>query len=147
MSRDLFIGVTEQSKASIHRRDDALVLLNATRWRGAMYLAGYSIESLLKAALMRMYGCNNLQELETELKQQEILAEDDTIFTHHLEVLLRLTKGMDRLRQNATMWPLFNIVNRWMPAWRYNPDLSNREDAADYLDAVDKVRHWINNNV
>jgi hypothetical protein len=51
------------------------------------------------------------------------------------------------MRQNQALWSLFNVVNRWIPAWRYNPDLSNREDAADYLDAVDKVRHWIDNNV
>jgi hypothetical protein len=37
-------------------------------------------------------------------------------------------------------------VNLWMPAWRYNPDLSIREDAEDFLDAVEKVSHWIENN-
>lgn len=147
MPRDLFIGVTEQSKSSIHRRDDALALLNATRWRGAMYLAGYSIECLLKAKLMRMFSCSNLVDLEDELQRRGLLADRATIFTHQLEMLLRLTGGLDRLRQNAALWQLFNIANRWIPAWRYNPDLSNAEDAEDYLDAVNKVRHWIDNNV
>lgn len=77
MTRDLFIGITEQSKASAHRGDDAHALLNATRWRGAMYMAGYSVECSL----------------------------------------------------------------------RYTADLSNCEDAEDFLDAVDKIRHWIDNNV
>jgi HEPN domain-containing protein len=147
MARDYFIGVTEQSKSSIHRLDDAYALFGCDRWRGAMYLAGYSIECLLKAKLMRMFNCNNLKDLEEELQRRNLLADRATIFTHQLEVLLRLANGLDRLRQNATLWPLFNIVNRWMPAWRYNPDLSNSEDAEDYLDAVDKVRHWIDNNV
>lgn len=115
MPRDLFIGVTEQSKSSIHRRDDALALLNATRWRGAMYLAGYSIECLLKAKLMRMFSCSNLVDLEDELQRRGLLADRATIFTHQLEMLLRLTGGLDRLRQNAALWQLFNIANRWIP--------------------------------
>ena len=62
-------------------------------------------------------------------------------------MLLRLTQGLDRLRQNEGLWRLFNIVNRWVPAWRYNADLSNRNDAEDFLGAVDEVSHWIENNV
>ena len=96
---------------------------------------------------MRMYACSNLRNLEEELQRRNLLAEHSTIFTHQLEVLLRLAGGLERLRQNYELWPLFNIVNRWIPAWRYNPDLSNREDAEDYLDAVDRIRHWINHNV
>ncbi len=147
MARELFIGITEQSKAGIHRRDDAHALLNAARWRGAMYMAGYSVECLLKAKLMRMYGCSNLRDLEEELQRRGLLAEQATIFTHQLEILIRLANGMDRLRQHPQLWPLFNIVNRWIPAWRYNPDLSNHDDAADYLGAVDSIRHWIDHNV
>lgn len=147
MVRDLFIGATEQSKSSVHRRDDAHALLNSARWRGAMYLSGYSIECLLKARLMQMYSCSNLRDLEDELQRRNLLANHATIFTHQLEVLLRLAGGLDRLRQNAELWPLFNIVNRWIPAWRYNPDLSNREDSEDYLDAVDQIRRWIDHNI
>lgn len=112
-----------------------------------MYLAGYSIECLLKAKLMRMFDCSNLRDLEDELKRRNLLGEHATIFTHQLEVLLRLANGLDRLRHNVTLWPVFSIVNRWIPAWRYNPDLSKPEDAEDYLDAVDKIRHWIDTNV
>ena len=96
---------------------------------------------------MRMYGCSNLRDLEEELQRRGLLAERATIFTHQLEILLRLANGLDRLRQNAQLWPLFNIVNRWIPAWRYNPDLSNHDDARDYLGAVDNIRHWIDNNL
>jgi HEPN domain-containing protein len=147
MSRDLFIGVTEQSKSGVHRRDDALALLNAGRWRGSMYLAGYSLECLLKAKLMQRFGCNNLRDLEDELQRRKLLGTQSTIFTHQLEVLVRLSDGLDRLRTNRTLWPEFNIVNRWIPAWRYNPELSNAADAEDFFDAVDRIRHWIDNNV
>jgi len=145
--RDLFYGVSEQAKAGKHRMDDARALFNAVRWRGAMYLAGYSIECLLKTKLMRRFGCRHLRELEQELQRRGALALHGTIFTHQLEVLLRLAQALDRLRQNEPLWRLFNMVNRWVPAWRYTADLSTRGDAEDFLDAVERVAHWIEHNV
>jgi HEPN domain-containing protein len=147
MMRDLFYGVSEQGKAGKHRLDDARALLNAVRWRGAMYVAGYAVECLLKTKLMRSFDCRHLRELEEELQRRGVLLAHATIFTHQLEVLLRLTGAMDRLRTNEPLWRLFNLVNRWLPAWRYSPDLSRREDAEDFLEAVEKMCHWIENNV
>jgi HEPN domain-containing protein len=147
MMRDLFYGVSEQGKAGKHRMDDARALFNAARWRGAMYMAGYSVECLLKMKLMRIYNCRNLRELEEELQGKGLLAAQATVFTHQLELLLRLTNAIDRLRQNEEHWRLFNMVNRWFPAWRYTADLSNPEDATDFLAAVEQVSHWIENNV
>ncbi len=147
MLRDLFYGVSEQGKAGKHRMDDARALLNAVRWRGAMYMAGYSVECLLKTKLMRMFDCRHLRELEEELQRRGVLAGQTTVFTHQLEVLLRMTNAIDRLRQNAENWRSFNMVNRWVPAWRYTADMSNPDDAKDFLEAVDKVSHWIEHNI
>jgi len=147
MIRDLFYGVSEQSKAGKHRLDDARALLNATRWRGAMYIAGYSVECLLKTKLMNRFKCRHLRELEDELQAQGILAAQATVFTHQLELLFRLTDAFDRLRQNEEHWRIFNMVNRWVPAWRYTADLSNSDDANDFLAAVEKLSRWIENNI
>lgn len=147
MLRELYYGVTEQAKAGKHRLDDARALLNAVRWRGAMYLAGYAVECLLKTKLMRRFDCRHLRELEEELQRRGTLPAQATVFTHQLEVLLRLANGLDRLRQNEEHWRLFNMVNRWVPAWRYAADLSNRADAEDFLEAVERVSHWIENNL
>ncbi len=127
--------------------DDAQALFNAARWRGAMYMAGYAVECLLKTKLMRIYNCRNLHELEDNLQRRGVLTHKATIFTHHLELLFRLTQGFDRFRQNRVLWPEFNIVNRWMPAWRYTINLSNRQDAEDFLEAVGNIMRWIENNV
>lgn len=140
-------GVSELGKAGKHRMDDAWALFNAVRWRGAMYMTGYSVECLLKTKLMRMFDCRHLGELEEELQQRGILAAQATVFTHQLELLLRLTNAIDRLRQNESHWRWFNMVNRWVPAWRYTADLSNRDDAKDFLDAVEKILHWIDYNI
>ncbi len=147
MSHDLYSGISEQSKASTHRLDDARSLLHARRWRGAMYMSGYAVECLLKTKLMRVYGCRTLRELETELQRRGVLAEQATVFTHQLELLLRLTQRLELLRQNRTLWPQFTLVNRWLPAWRYTADLSNQRDAEDFLEAVVQIMHWIESNV
>jgi HEPN domain-containing protein len=147
MMHDLFYGVSEQGKAGRHRMDDARALLNAVRWRGAMYMAGYSIECLLKTKLMRMFDCRHLRELEEELHRRGVLPVHAGIFTHQLELLLRLAGGLDRLRRNEEHWRLFNMVNRWVPAWRYTAALSNRDDAEDFLAAIGKVSQWIENNL
>jgi HEPN domain-containing protein len=147
MSYDLYTGISEQSKASKHRLEDAHVLLNAERWRGTMYMSGYAVECLIKAKLMQIYSCRNLHELEDELQRRGILTSHATVFTHHLELLLRLTQTFDRLRQNRELWPQFNIVNRWIPAWRYTANLANRQDAEDFLEAVENIMDWIENNL
>jgi HEPN domain-containing protein len=146
MMRESFFGMTEQKKAGKHRLDDARALLKAARWRGAMYMAGYGIECLLKTKLMRLFECRHLRELEEELLRRRALPARATVFTHQLEMLLRLAMVMDRLRQNNVLWRDFNVVNRWVPAWRYTADLSNREDAEDFVQAVDKVSKWIEHN-
>ncbi len=147
MAKEAFYGVTEQAKAAKHRMDDARALFNSVRWRGAMYLAGYSVECLLKTKLMRRFDCRHLRELEDELQSRGVLGARATVFTHQLEVLLRLADGLGRLRKNAALWRQFNLVNRWVPAWRYSADLSKRDDAEDFLEAVEKLSNWIENNV
>jgi hypothetical protein len=94
-----------------------------------------------------MYDCRHLRELEEELQRRGILSAQASIFTHQLELLLRLAQGLERLRHSEEHWRLFNMVNRWVPAWRYTADLSNLEDAADFLAAVSKLSQWIDNNI
>src|SRR5215470_7977255 len=151
MSHDLYTGVytgvSEQAKASMHRLDDARALFNAERWRGAMYMAGYAVECLLKTKLMQMYSCRTLHELEDELQRRGALAEHATVFTHHLELLLRLTQRFDRLRQHQILWPQFALVNLWIPAWRYTADMANSQDVADFLAAVARIMQWLEHNV
>jgi HEPN domain-containing protein len=78
MARDLFRGISDQEKASKHRMTDAEALFAERRWRGAMYLAGYAVECLLKARLMRMFGCRHLDDLEDELHRRRVLPDRQT---------------------------------------------------------------------
>jgi HEPN domain-containing protein len=147
MNRDVHFGITEQEKASVHRREDARVLLEQSRWRGSMYLAGYAVECLLKARLMRIYGCRHLRELDDELERRGLLRGGHTVFTHQLESLLRLTGSLVRLTQDRDARLALRIVNRWSSAWRYHVGRTTRDDAEQFLAAVDRILNWIRHNI
>ena len=147
MNRNLHNGVSELAGASRQRLADAQALLNASRWRGAMYMAGYAVECLLKTKLMHIYDCKNLRELEDLLWQRSILPTNRTVFTHQLEDLLRLTPGYNRLRQDRARWHMFQVVNLWTPQWRYTAKQTTYQEASRFLTFIDNVIHWIDNNL
>ncbi|MCE9528030.1 MAG: HEPN domain-containing protein [Planctomycetales bacterium] len=147
MAKDHFSGVTEQGKASVHRLEDAKSLVQKKRWRGAMYLAGYAVECLLKKQLMLKNGCFTLRELEEALKTKRQIASSASVFTHQIEPLFKLAGGLDRLRQNDKEWLHFNRVNEWMPAWRYAATHTTREEAEDFIESVESLVKWIAANV
>ncbi|MGI8979654.1 MAG: hypothetical protein ACR2FY_10535 [Pirellulaceae bacterium] len=147
MARQKFGGVTDQGKAGIQRLDDAKSLQRNKRWRGAMYLAGYSVECLLKKKLMIKFGCHTLLQLEEELRRRRRLKESESVFSHSLESLFRLAGGFDRARQRRETFAAFNVVNEWVPAWRYSPDTASAASCEDFVDSVEAMLEWINNNV
>ena len=55
MNSNLQNGISELARASRHRFADARALLREARWQGAMYIAGYAVECLLKTKL-HIYG-------------------------------------------------------------------------------------------
>ena len=147
MNRNLHNGISELAEASRQRLADAQALLNASRWRGAMYMAGYAVECLLKTRLMHIYDCKNLRELEDLLRQRSILPANRTVFTHQLEDLLRMTPGYNRLMRNREMLPLFNKVNQWTPNWRYTSKPTNRREATEFMTSIENFMRWVNNNL
>ena len=147
MNRNLHNGISEQANASHQRLEDAKALLNASRWRGAMYIGGYAVECLLKTKLMLIYDCNNLGELEDLLRQRSILPAHRTVFTHQLEDLLKLTSGYNRLKQNRNVWHMFHEINRWTPRWRYTSKQTTRQEAIEFITDLENVMHWIDTNL
>jgi HEPN domain-containing protein len=147
MAQQQFSGVSEQGKAALHRLEDAKSLLKEKRWRGAMYLAGYAVECILKKQLMIRFSCDTLGDLEDELQRRNLMAESDTVFSHSFEPLLRIVGGLDRLRQDNKLWARFIRVNRWIPAWRYSALPARSEEAEDFVEAVGDTVKWIENNI
>jgi len=147
MSDHRYGGVSDQAKAVRQRLADAEVLLAGERWRGAMYLAGYVVECALKHRLMGMHGCQRLSQLERTLQQRGLIGPGQSVFTHVLDTLMRATGRMGQLRADHEARSRFSVVNQWVPAWRYSPDVGTREKAARFVEAVRFMVHWIDVNI
>src|SRR3954453_6782645 len=100
MATKRFAGISEQSKAGKHRRDDAQALFEKSRWRGAMYLAGYAIECLLKTKLMEKFGCRHLDELEAVLQDRNLIPRDASLYDHRIELYMRVGGGLDAVKND-----------------------------------------------
>jgi hypothetical protein len=112
-----------------------------------MYLAGYSLECLLKAKLMQRFRCRTLEALEDELHERSLLRRDRSVFTHQLEPMVQLLGAKDRLKDNDQVYAAFNLANRWLPSWRYSADPASDGEAELFLDSTKAVRSWVANNV
>jgi len=71
----------------------------------------------------------------------------DTVFSHQLFFLMRLTGAMDRLKMNREAWLAFTTVNEWVPAWRYSPRQRTKQEATDFSESVKTMTHWLEANV
>lgn len=150
-----FDGISEYVKSGIRRLRDAEELLQpptlnpkeqgaGTRHlRGAVYLAGYGVECLLKAYLIsRQRNCFRLSEARDAMRAagnpiRDICGEAG----HDLRYLLSLTDleaCMDagQLRQ-------MSLSAKWSSSWRYDPRPVAREDAAARIEAARSLVDWI----
>lgn len=116
--------------------------------RGAMYLAGYAVECLLKAFLIRQMSSQTLGEASAALDRQRkrrglppiknILR---TAAGHQIAYLVTLTG----LAQNAPDFDarLWGRLAEWQSSWRYESDPVRVETAQDFLDDVQKAVNWL----
>ncbi len=110
------------------RVEDALVLYDAFRFDGSVYLCGYAIELGLKARI-----CRTLQWDEYPTSRNY-----STFRTHDLDVLLHLSGCEDTIKLNHLAdW---SVVAQWNPEARYNP-IGNvtRSDANDMIESTKQL--------
>ncbi|MFQ5492463.1 MAG: hypothetical protein ACE5GE_17275, partial [Phycisphaerae bacterium] len=130
--------------AALKRKADAWALLTEGgegHSRGAIYLGGYAIECKLKALAMERYHCSTLKDLE----EKRSLPYGE-LHTHGLIALLRHLQLYDKLRRSEVGRDFANYVGRWTPHWRYNPRNWPEAKARAFLEAVDRVYVWLDNN-
>lgn len=112
--------------------DDASFLLTAARPRAAVYLAGYTVECLLKALV--------LDSLPNRKRAE--LAQSKVLFTHDLDELRAtyLTSGGPSLPKDVAKDLL--EVGSWDPARRYRPGSVRYDEAERFLKAVQRIAAW-----
>ncbi|HEY8751323.1 MAG TPA: hypothetical protein VIM11_25290 [Tepidisphaeraceae bacterium] len=143
MARDDFQGVSEQRKAALKRKRDAWALLEKgpSHARGAMYLGGYAIECKLKSIAMEIYRCRTLAQLAIRLRLK-----DSEVYSHGLEASAKNLPLYGRLQKSPVWRDFSSYVNRWRPSWRYDPNDFTSAHAEAFLQALDRVYHWLDSN-
>ena len=115
--------------------------------RGAMYLAGYAVECLLKAYLIQNLNSPTLasaidklneQRLRRGLERVENIAR--TAAGHKLSYLVRLA---DLLQYPAYDPKLWGRVALWSSSWRYETDLVMRSSALEFVEDVQAAVDWL----
>ncbi len=146
-------------KSSPRRFQDALELMEqptasgtrsdaATRHlRGAMYLAGYAVELLLKAYLIEQERSQSIQEAQGKINKRRsdhseppIKNIATTAAGHSIEYLIRLTDLPERTGYDPELW---GRVAVWSSGWRYDPDPPGRVAAQEFVEDVQAALNWL----
>ena len=128
----------------LHERyiSDAELLYRYERYDSAYYLAGYSVECLLKAII-----CKNIQPNEFPPKNPS-----NTHYIHNIEQLIKTAKldkefEFDRGKSDE-LKNSYLLLKDWDPAdLRYNTGPTSQKKAKDFLDAVKDEKgfvSWLN---
>ncbi len=109
---------------------DAKLLLRSGRFGSAFYLAGYTVELMLKAVLA--------SEIRAETIPSRELMRD--IFTHDIEKLARLARLDTALREKADADPRFAASWQIARAWNEHSRYDTR-DAAEATILIEAIEH------
>ena len=110
------------------RLRDADVLLKQKRYNGAVYLGGYVIECLLKAAI-----CVHLNQDSLPVNYR----------THELVELLYYSGLLFQLKSDQKLSRSFLAVKDWNVGIRYHGRHFKPAETEQFITAVKEVRQWI----
>ncbi len=119
------------------RRVEAAILFKADQPTGAVYLAGYVAEFMLKAVLLET----------TPASQQESFLEDLKKVGHNLTKLLELYQQRGGSRPPPEVARAFTLAGDWSSEIRYDPREVDPVDAERFLEAVDTIYEWANGRI
>jgi hypothetical protein len=118
------------------RYKDAQALFKAERWGGATYIAGYVIECILKAKILKNLNSADLPR---------------DYWHHDLERLLQVS-GLDRkMSEPQNRWirdKMLLIQFKWKITMRYGSlQLIDRHMAGRFMKAVEEVKGWVRETI
>jgi hypothetical protein len=115
------------------RFDDAEFLLMSLRTTGAVYLAGYGIECMLKALILEATPAGG---------RDEILASFRGARAHDYDWLKAKYQGQGGPSFPAAVARHFTLVNPWSTDLRYRAGAIKRNDAEAFLNAAKAIMEW-----
>jgi hypothetical protein len=120
-------------RAAKQRFEDAEFLLSVGRTTAAVYLAGYSVECILKAMILVSVPRGD---------EAGILAMFRGARAHDYGWLFQLYVERGGRRFPAQLVPHFARVNSWSTDMRYSPGTVKLRDASAFLDSVLEILNW-----
>jgi hypothetical protein len=131
---------------------DARCLLDSgdsERSNGAIYMAGFVIECLLKALLLDRHP-----NLSSPVDPAKLSRSDREVFeylySHELDQMLGVMPELAtklrvvKTKSGLSVWQEFTaICAQWTIYARYSPATASRDMAARYLETVEEVKKWL----
>lgn len=120
-------------RASKQRFEDAEFLLDVGRTTAAIYLAGYSVECIIKALVLAVVP---------RAQENEILAMFRGARAHDYDWLRQFYAERGGPRLPPDLVPHFTRVNTWSTDMRYLPGTIALRDAKAFLDSALEILIW-----
>ncbi len=120
-------------RCAFHRYEEAEVLLKADYTTGAVYLAGYGIECILKAMVLMVVAVGERRNMLMSFRGSK---------AHEYEWLrsVYLTHGGSRFPREVNQH--FTLVNDWSTDLRYTPRSVRMDEAKAFLAAAVAIIQW-----
>jgi hypothetical protein len=122
------------------------------RANGAMYLAGFVVECLLKAKLLEKYSwlqsarnTGALPKADRKLYDLCYRMHDLAAISERLPEVKQHLMNLDRNRgQTGRLYPMLqSVVGRWTIFARYSPQMATMREAADFIRQIKEIKEWL----
>ena len=120
-------------RCASQRRDEAQILLEAAFTTGAVYLAGYGVECVLKSLILSLTP-NSQTTAALDLFRGAKAHDYDRLKNWYRQ------RGGAVLPAEITR--AFTLVEDWSTELRYSTTSLNDRDARSFLKAVDTIMEW-----
>jgi hypothetical protein len=120
-------------QAAKQRFEDGQLLLELDRTTGAVYLAGYGVECMLKALIL---------SLITGRARSETVASFRSARAHEFEWLKAKYFEQGGAAFAKAVARQFSLVNTWATDLRYKPGTVKRDEAEAFFRAAEAIMVW-----
>jgi hypothetical protein len=125
-------------RCAVLRLDEAKVLFRADYTTGAVYLAGYGIECILKALVLANTPKNEIPGILRLFRGPR---------AHEYEWLLSLYFRFGGARLPVEIAKHLTIVNDWSTDLRYSPGIAKAKEAQAFLNSSDAIIKWADGRI
>ena len=125
-------------RVAFQRLEEAEVLFEAGYYNGAVYLAGYAVECMLKALILNSIPKKEHGSTEAEFRGQR---------AHQYEWLRHRYAQANAPGLPSEISQSLAFVSTWETSLRYTPGLGDYKDASRFLAETRKLIEWADSRI